>query len=338
MSFKKYIIDKTPFLLLNVIIFLFCSIILKVSNSALSLIGILAFIWFMPIFIFMLLDFFSKKRFYSEIISLTNKLDKKYLLPEVIKRPSSYEGQLLYDILEECNRAMHEHVNEYKIMQNEYREYIETWVHEIKTPIALTKLVAENSEGKTKTIIQNETKKIEGYVEQVLYYSRSNNVSEDYLIKEFQIKDVVNKVIRNNRFELINCHFKINVDALTGRVITDEKWLEFIINQIIINSIKYKKDHNPQIKAYTTISKDKLILTIEDNGIGIIAKDVDKVFEKGFTGYNGRIYGKSTGIGLYLCKKLCLKLGLNITLTSERDKGTKVNLVFPLADFTHLHK
>ena len=162
---------------------------------------------------------------------------------------------------------MHEHVNEYKIMQREYREYIETWVHEIKTPIALTKLVAENSEGK---------------------------------------------------------------------VISDEKWVEFIINQIIVNSIKYKNKEAAIIKAYTTVDTDKIILTIEDNGIGIIDKDIDKVFDKGFTGYNGRIFGKSTGIGLYLAKKLSLKLGLNITLSSKVNEGTKVSIVFPLSSLTNL--
>ncbi|MEG2936320.1 MAG: sensor histidine kinase, partial [Clostridium sp.] len=308
------------------------------TDSTSIVIGLLAFVWFMPILIFILVDFFSKKSFYTEILTLTNNLDKKYLLPEVIKRPKSYEGQIIYDVLAESNRAMHEHVNEYKIMQSEYREYMETWIHEIKTPIALTKLVAENSEGKTKTIIQNETKKIEGYVEQVLYYSRSNDVSKDYIIKEFEIKDTLNKVIRNNRYELISGKFQIDVGNVTGTVITDEKWLEFIINQIIGNAIKYKKDVNPQIKAYTTLSKDSLVLTLEDNGIGIIDKDVDRVFEKGFTGYNGRIYGKSTGIGLYLCKKLCLKLGLNITLASEYGKGTKVNLIFPLGELTNLDK
>lgn len=337
MSFRKYIFDKAPFIIFNIIVFLFCAIIMKVSNSSLRVIGILAFIWFMPILIFIIFDFFSKRRFYSEIVTIVNKLDKKYLLPEMIKRPKCYEGKIVYDVLEECNRAMHEHVNEYKIMQSEYREYIETWIHEIKTPIALTKLVAENSEGKTKTIIQSETKKIEGYVEQVLYYSRSNDVSKDYIIKEFEIKETLNKVIRNNRYELINGRFQIDVENVTGIVITDEKWLEFIINQIIVNAIKYKKAVNPRISAYTNISSDRLILTIEDNGIGIVDKDVDRVFEKGFTGYNGRIYGKSTGIGLYLCKKLCLKLGLNITLTSEYGKVTKVNIIFPLGGLTNLN-
>lgn len=336
MSFRKYLLDKIPFIILNFVAFIFCAIIMKVSNLSYSAIGAFAFIWFMPTLIYMILDFFTKVKFYRELIEITNKLDKKYLLPEVIKRPKNYEGQIIYDVLEECNRAMHEHANEYKILQREYREYIETWVHEIKTPIALTKLVAENSEGKTKHIIQNEAKKIEGYVEQVLYYSRSTDVNKDYIIKEFELKESLKKVIRNNRYDLINGSFKIDIEGVRGNVITDEKWVEFIINQIIVNSIKYKKDSNSIIKAYTKESKDQLILTIEDNGIGIVERDVERVFQKGFTGHNGRIFGKSTGIGLYLCKKLCLKLGLNITLESKFEEGTKINIIFPLGNITRL--
>lgn len=336
MRLGKYLIDKLPFLILNIIIFTFCAIIMTISNLTIQVVIILALIWFVPIFIFIIIDFISKRKFYNELIQISNKLDKKYLLPEVIKKPRSYEGQILYDVLEESNRAMHEHVNEYKIMQSEYREYIEAWVHEIKTPIALTKLVAENSEGKTKTIIQNQSKKIEEYVEQVLYYSRSTDVSKDYIVKEFDINETVKKVIRNNRYDLITGKFQIDISESECTVISDEKWVEFIINQIIVNSIKYKKDINPKIKAYTKRFDDKVILTIEDNGIGIINKDIAKVFDKGFTGYNGRRFGKSTGIGLYLCKKLCLKLGLNITLTSEYENGTKVNIIFPLGNLTIL--
>lgn len=336
MRLGKYLIDKLPFLILNIIIFTFCAIIMTISNLTIQVVIVLALIWFVPIFIFIIIDFISKRKFYNELIQISNKLDKKYLLPEVIKKPRSYEGQILYDVLEESNRAMHEHVNEYKIMQSEYREYIEAWVHEIKTPIALTKLVAENSEGKTKTIIQNQSKKIEEYVDQVLYYSRSTDVSKDYIVKEFDINETVKKVIRNNRYDLITGKFQIDISGSECTVISDEKWVEFIINQVIVNSIKYKKDINPKIKAYTKRFDDKVILTIEDNGIGIINKDIAKVFDKGFTGYNGRRFGKSTGIGLYLCKKLCLKLGLNITLTSEYENGTKVNIIFPLGNLTIL--
>ena len=336
MSLRKYISSKLPFLILNIIAFIFCAVIMTISSFNFSFILFVACIWFMPTLIFIFLDFFSKKKFYDQMVEITEKLDKKYLLPEIIKRPKSYEEQILYDVLRESNRAMHEHVNEYKIMQREYREYIETWVHEIKTPIALTKLVAENSEGRTKRIIINEAKKIEGYVEQALYYSRSNDVSKDYIIKEFDIKETIKKVIRNNRYDLIDGKFQIDIEKAEGKVISDEKWVEFIINQIIVNSIKYKNKEAAIIKAYTTVDTDKIILTIEDNGIGIIDKDIAKVFDKGFTGYNGRIYGKSTGIGLYLCKKLSLKLGLNIMLSSKVNEGTKVSIVFPLSSLTNL--
>lgn len=336
MSFSKYISSKIPFILLNILLFAFCSIIMAISNSKIELILFVAFIWFCPTLIYIILDFISKKRFFDSLIEINNKLDKKYLLPEVIKRPKYYEGQIIYDILAETNRTMHEHVNEYKILQNEYREYIETWIHEIKTPIATTKLAAENSDKKTKNVILSETKKIETFVEQVLYYSRSTDVNKDYLIKEFEINNTIKNVIRNNRYDLINYHFEIDIENAFGIVISDEKWVEFIINQIIVNAIKYKKESDPKITIYTKFNTENIILTIVDNGIGIIAKDVDKVFEKGFTGENGRIYGKSTGIGLYLCKKLCLKLGLNITLTSEYNKGTKVNIIFPLNNLTRL--
>lgn len=336
MSLIKYFISKLPFIIINFFIFIFSSIIMGVSNSSIELILIVAFIWFVPIFIYIILDFISKKRFFDELVEVSDKLDKKYLLPEVIKRPRYYEGQIIYDILAESNRDMHEHVNEYKIMQSEYREYIETWVHEIKTPISTTKLSAENSDSKTKSIIQNEANKIEGFVEQVLYYSRSTDVSKDYIIREFEINDILKKVIRNNRYVLINEKFQIDIENAVGKVISDEKWIGFIINQVIVNSIKYKKENNSKIKAYTKINLDSITLTIEDNGIGIIEKDIDRVFEKGFTGNNGRVYGKSTGIGLYLCKKLCLKLGLNITLDSKYNEWTKVNIIFPKGSFNNI--
>ena len=336
MSLIKYFISKLPFIIINFFIFIFSSIIMGVSNSSIELILIVAFIWFVPIFIYIILDFISKKRFFDELVEVSDKLDKKYLLPEVIKRPRYYEVQIIYDILAESNRDMHEHVNEYKIMQSEYREYIETWVHEIKTPISTTKLSAENSDSKTKSIIQNEANKIEGFVEQVLYYSRSTDVSKDYIIREFEINDILKKVIRNNRYVLINEKFQIDIENAVGKVISDEKWIGFIINQVIVNSIKYKKENNSKIKAYTKINLDSITLTIEDNGIGIIEKDIDRVFEKGFTGNNGRVYGKSTGIGLYLCKKLCLKLGLNITLDSKYNEWTKVNIIFPKGSFNNI--
>lgn len=331
MSFKKYIISKIPYLIIN--LSLFCIIALLMGVSKFNRISIMwiCIIWFMPIIVYMSIEFFSKKRFYDKIDSVMNKLDKKYLLPEVIKKPKSYEEELLYEILQESNREMHEHVNRYKNIQEEYREYIEAWVHEIKTPVASIGLVAENSEGSVKRTLEDETKKIEIYIEQALYYARSTDVSKDYIVKEFEIKEVLQNVIRKNRRDFINRRFTIDIEEVHDTVYADSKWIEFIINQIIVNSIKYSNDDKPILKVYTNKYEDKVILNIEDNGIGISNKDIDRVFDKGFTGENGRLYGKSTGIGLYLCKILCERLGLGIGIKSEVNKGTNISIIFPVS-------
>ena len=221
-------------------------------------------------------------------------------------------------------------------MQRDYRESIEGWIHEVKTPIASTKLILENNENNFSGIIEDDIKKIEYYVEQVLYYCKSSEANKDYIIDKFDIKEIIRDVIRENRREFISKKISIDIEKVEGTVITDIKWVKFIINQIIINAIKYRKESNSKIEIYTKLFKDKIILTIKDNGIGICEKDIDKVFDKGFTGENGRKYGKSTGIGLYLSKKLCEKLGLGITITSKENVGTKVKVIFPLSELTNL--
>ncbi|EKQ51257.1 MULTISPECIES: sensor histidine kinase [unclassified Clostridium] len=334
MNTREYFISKSPYIIINLIIYLLILVIMSIAKTPAIIMFIVFLIWFLPLLIYILIDLFIKKKFYDDIIGVTEKLDKKYLLPEVIKVPNYYEGKIIYETLMECNRNMHEHVNFYKNLQKEYREYVETWVHEIKTPISSSKLIIENSESKEKNALGDELKKIEEYINQALYYSRSTDVSNDYIIKEFEIKEAIQEAIRNNRRDFINKKIAVDIEEVSGTVVTDIKWIKFIVNQIIINSIKYSKTKNAILKAYTIKGKDNLMLIIEDNGIGIPQNDVNRVFDKGFTGENGRKYGKSTGIGLYLCKKLCEKLGLGISLSSEEGEGTKVNIIFPIGDFT----
>jgi len=139
------------------------------------------------------------------------------------------------------------------------------------------------------------------------------------------------KVIKRNSRDFINKKIKLHIEDIEKIVYSDIKWVEFIINQIIVNSIKYAKDKDAFIKIYGNQGNNSITLTIEDNGVGIIDRDINKVFEKGFTGENGRIFGKATGMGLYLCKKLCKKLGLGINLQSKKDIGTTVTLIFPVS-------
>ena len=141
------------------------------------------------------------------------------------------------------------------------------------------------------------------------------------------------KAIKSNSRDFISKNIKLNIKEVKGNVFTDEKWVEFIINQIIINAVKFSDPNKGEVVIYSKVNENNIILTIEDNGVGINEKDIDRVFEKGFTGENGRKFGKSTGIGLYLCKKLCDKLGIGVSLSSKVNEGTKVSLVFPKGKF-----
>ncbi|MCG4553527.1 ATP-binding protein, partial [Clostridium perfringens] len=140
----------------------------------------------------------------------------------------------------------------------------------------------------------------------------------------------VNKVLNNNADSLIKKRVKISLGDLEKQVYSDSKWIEFILGQIISNSIKYMNKEHKELKIYCNENSKYVILNIEDNGAGISEKDISRVFDKGFTGENGRKFGKSTGIGLYLCKKLCKKLGLDIKLISEEGKFTRVSIIFPI--------
>lgn len=330
MNIKDYFKDRFLFLLINFILFfIICGIMILINVSS-NVILFTFCIWFLPLLSFITVEYIKLKRFYAELTSVMDSLDKKYLLSEMIKKPEFTEGKFVYNLLKDANKNMHEYVKMYRDMQSEYREYIETWVHEIKTPIASTRLIIENNQNEITKNIDYEIRTIEGYIEQVLYYSRSNNVSKDYIIKEVSLPALVKSVIKRNSRDFINKRISVDIGSVEGLVYSDAKWLEFILNQIIVNSIKYSKEKLSKVKVYSIRNENNIVLNIEDNGIGIVNKDINRVFEKGFTGENGRKLRRSTGIGLYLCKKLSEQLGLGLTLTSQAGKGTKVSIIFPL--------
>ncbi len=334
MSITLYLKERIGFLIINFLIFLLVAILMKIASVPINIIFIVFLMWFGPLSIYMILEIIKFKRYLDNLINTVENLDKKYLLPEVIDEARFQEAKIINDALRECNKAMHEKIKYYKDEQSEYREYIETWVHEIKTPIASAKLILENDDSNLSGRINYEMKRVEGFIEQVLYYARSSEVSKDYIIKEFKLRTVVMKAIKANSRDFINKNIKLNINSIEGTIYSDSKWVEFIINQIIINAVKFSKSGEGEVAIYSKVNENNIILTIEDNGVGIIDRDIDRVFEKGFTGDNGRRFGKSTGIGLYLCKKLCDKLGIGISLSSKEGEGTKVNIIFPQGRFT----
>ena len=285
-------------------------------------------------FLIVFIEYLKKREFYNTLTKNLKKLDKKYLIPEIIDNPHFLEGKLLTETLKETEKSMAEHVNEYKFANEEYKEYIELWIHEIKTPIAVSKMIVENNPSEVTKNINEEIEKVEYFVEQALFYARSNNVEKDYIIKPMNLKKIINSVILKNKRSFISKKIKINIHDVDKTVYSDSKWMVFILNQIIINSIKYSKKDKAEVEIFSKEYKDNTVLYIKDNGIGIESDNLPRVFEKGFTGENGRKINKSTGIGLYLCKKLCDKLGQNIEIDSVLNTETVVKIYFPKNSFT----
>ena len=338
MEFKKFITEK----LLTIILIIFSFITIELFFMAYPMGNFIKI--YVPVIITiayligLLYEYYIKKKYYDHMQKMLEELGEKYLITEVVKAPNFIEGKILEDILEQVDKSMCENVNKYKYLQEDYKEYIELWIHEIKIPIAASKLVIENNKTLATKSIEEELNKVENYIEQALFYARSNAVEKDYYIKKCSLKEIVNESIKRNKTILIQEKAEINIHDLEQTVNTDSKWIIFILNQIIQNSVKYRnKDITPILEIYSKKSKDNIILYIKDNGIGIRKSEVTRVFKKGFTGTNGRLSGKkSTGIGLYLCKKLCDKLGILIDLDSEEGKGTEIKIVFPNSSYINL--
>ena len=332
MSFLEYLEEKYIFIAINLIaliISFFILLGLNVDNYAVIFICILNFLASSSFYFY---DYFNKRKYYKNLLDKLEGLDKKYFIADVASEGDFLDSKIFYEVLEQATKSMKDDISDAIRNSADYKEYIELWVHEIKTPIATCKLLIENNENEITESIGEEVTKIDNYIEQVLFYARSNTVEKDYLIKKINLKDSINSVIRRNATSLIEKKVKIDIKNVDKIVFCDSKWIEFILGQIISNSIKYMDKRNSILKIYSEDIGNDVILKICDNGIGMDEKDVIKAFEKGYTGKNGRRFGKTTGMGLYLCKKMCEKLGLSVNIKSRENEGTEVSILFPVND------
>lgn len=331
MSTFDFIKDRMTYIISHSIVFLLTVVIIWVviplSGTPLSL--LVGTLYIVGTVVPLISEYMAKKDFYQNLISIFDSLDKKNLISEMVSPPSFKEGIIFYDILKGSNKSMLEEINKFKYMQEEYREYLELWVHEIKTPIASSRLIAQNNRSEAMDSIGEELLKIEAFVEQVLFYSRSNTVERDYIIKEVNLKKLCFDVIKKNSKLLIHNKIGVSAENLDLAVYCDAKWLVFILEQILTNSVKYSNKPEPEIKISALEKENRIILSVTDNGIGIRKDELPRIFDKGFTGTNGRKNERSTGMGLYICEKLCDKLGLAIEAQSQYGEGTTISIVFP---------
>lgn len=277
-------------------------------------------------------DYMRKRSYYREMRRLIEQLDRAIGLDTIIDEPSFLEGRIGYGTISELSKLAAADISDMRADDDAYRRYIELWIHEIKTPIAAIKLMlADRSDARTAKI-SREIERVESQVDQALYYARSTSVANDYAIREVDLTEAIREACKRNARFMIE-HGTAPVfeleDGLT--VLTDESWLVFMLGQVVVNASKYGASSvtfSAKILDEGTTS-GRTVLEVIDDGCGIPATDVRRVFDRGFTGVVGREHGSATGMGLYLVARLCGSLGLHVGLASEEGVGTRVIFTFP---------
>ena len=268
-------------------------------------------------------DFVNYKESYKKLNFLEqNILNDLEALPKSLDIRIDYYHKIIEKLYDELEKLTQEN----RQKNTDMVDYYSMWVHQIKTPIAAMNFLLDNEEVDQK-ILQQELFKIERYVEMVLTYIRLDSISSDYVITKINLDEVVKDSVKKYATIFINKKIKLNYVSHETMVISDKKWLSFAFEQILGNSVKYSS-----AGGEITIETYENKLVIEDNGIGIKEEDLPRIFEKGFTGFNGRYEKKSSGLGLYLCKKTLDKLGHHIEISSTVGKGTRVEITFPKED------
>lgn len=220
-------------------------------------------------------------------------------------------------------------VNTLERKQKDLAEYYTMWVHQIKTPIAAMRLLLQSEDTSKSREVQDELFRIEQYVEMALQYTRLDSETTDFMIQKYELDDIVREAVRKYARQFIRRKISLNYQPLKKQVLTDEKWLEFVIEQLLSNAVKYTP------KGSVSIYMEENSLVIEDTGIGIRTEDLPRICEKGYTGYNGHTDKRSTGIGLYLCRRILEKLSHTINIESEVGKGTCVKIGLITEDRLH---
>ena len=268
-------------------------------------------------------DFVNYRESYKKL-----KFLEKNILNDLEDLPKSLDIRIDYyhKIIEKLYEELEKLTQENRQKNTDMVDYYSMWVHQIKTPIAAMNFLLDNEEVDQK-ILQQELFKIERYVEMVLTYIRLDSISSDYVITKINLDEVVKDSVKKYATIFINKKIKLNYVSHETMVISDKKWLSFAFEQILGNSVKYTSTGG-EITIETCENK----LVIEDNGMGIKEEDLPRIFEKGFTGFNGRYEKKSSGLGLYLCKKTLDKLGHHVEISSKVGEGTRIEIIFPKED------
>ena len=320
---KSYLKKNIKVYILFVVFILIFFIMFYLYNLPLEALIYTGSFCFLVALIASFLDFVNYRESYKKLNFLEkNILNDLESLPKSLDIRIDYYHKIIEKLYEELEKVTQEN----RKKNIDMVDYYSMWVHQIKTPIAAMNFLLDNEEVDQK-ILQQELFKIERYVEMVLTYIRLDSISSDYVITKINLDEVVKDSVKKYATIFINKKIKLNYVSHETIVISDKKWLGFAFEQILGNSVKYSSTGG-EITIETYENK----LVIEDKGIGIKEEDLPRIYEKGFTGFNGRYEKKSSGLGLYLCKKTLDKLGHHIEISSKVGEGTRVEITFPKED------
>lgn len=328
MKLKNYITDRISLFFVMIFSFVFFLIFLLLAGINKDIVCFIAMVYPSVFFVYFACHFWYTKKKYEKLERTMDLLDKKYLISEVVKHKGNYQQQLYMELVRRACKSMLDELNEQEKQNMEYKEYIDSWIHEVKTPITAIQLMCDNERNTVTDRIKLETKKVEMDIERMLYYSKSGETWKDYVIARHLLRNIVEDSIMKVYQIFIYNGVKIDMQVEEEEVFTDEKWSSFIITQILLNCVQYQSEETLSIRIYAKKEKEGTSLVIEDNGLGIKPEEISHIFEKGYVGSNGRKNERSSGMGMYICKRLCNKLDIGLHAVSEYGKYTKMILTF----------
>ena len=282
MNGKQYWKDKIPILIINIVCMVLLSVFLFFVGNNVDSIAVILIIWTIVLAGVLAFTYHQRKRRLNKLVRMAEGLEEKYLLSEMLPEQEDAEEQVYFQLFKMASKSMLEQIGTVARERQEYREYIEQWVHEIKTPITAMKLLCENHKEPFTRELMRELEKTNRFTEQALYYARSEYTEKDYSVQEIRLFDVVHQAIADNKYLLLQNQVALEMEESELTVYSDDKWLRFILDQLIVNAVKYSREH-PVLHFYTQVQGDQIFLFVEDHGIGISENDLPRIFEKGFT-------------------------------------------------------
>lgn len=315
---KTYIKDHYRYYLVYLVMIFLFDLILLLCDVSISLLYYPTCLCFFFVIVYFSYDYY---KYNNKIKALKYALHLDHIYLENIPTPENALEDSYYALVDKIIQANIVLNNQKDTSYHELSDYMTLWVHQIKTPIAGLRLLIQSGE-LSPHLLSMQILRIEQYVDMMMYYVKMGHMNQDLKIGHYKIGDIVNGVVKKQSLFFIHKKISLQLEELDEEIVTDEKWISFIIEQVLSNALKYTKEGSIRIymKGYT--------LYIEDTGIGIKKEDLPRVFEKGFTGTNGRIDKKASGLGLYLVKNICDILGYPIHIESEVNKGTTVSICF----------